>query len=156
MGGARVCAAFFALIFAFAATDDAVAGLGQPGASIARDRARMAATTQTARTIAGGVEHRMTLANGTLVKEIENVAGAVVAVAWRGPGRPDLRQLLGAQYFATFQEAANTGHGRIRMRRAPRVHRNDIVIQTGGHPGAFWGIAYLPGQLPAGFDPNAF
>lgn len=156
MGGVRVCAACIALIFAFAAAGTAVAGLGQMRASVARDSAHMAAATQTSKAIANGVEHRMTLSNGTVIKEIENSAGAIVAVAWRGPGRPDLKQLLGTQYFTTYQETANTGHGRIRMRRAPRVHRNDLVIETGGHPGAFWGIAYLPGQLPSGFDPNAF
>jgi len=156
MGGFRVCAAFIALIFAFTATGNALAALGQPRASIARDRARMAPATQSSKAIINGVEHRMTLPNGTVVKQIENDAGAIVAVTWRGPGRPDLKQLLGMQYFATYQETARVARTRIRMRRAPRVHRNDLVIETGGHSGSFWGIAYLPGQLPSGFDPNAF
>ena len=124
------------------------AGLGQHTASVETDRvrmsARMATTTATTHTVSS-----LTLANGAVVKEFANKAGVVFAVAWRGPGRPDLRQLLGAG-FSTMQ-ADNVGLGGRRMRAPLAVHRTALVVHTGGHPGAFWGLAYLPQQLPTGF-----
>jgi hypothetical protein len=75
--------------------------------------------------------------------------GVVFAVTWRGQGRPDLRQLLGDS-FQTMQ-ADNTPRGGRRTRTPLSVRRPDLMIQSGGHSGAFWGIAYLPKMAPAGF-----
>ena len=72
------------------------------------------------------------------------------AVSWRGVARPDLRQLLGG-YFDTFQ-SDNALHGGRRSRRPMAVNRSDFVVRTGGHSGAFWGVAILPQAAPAGFS----
>jgi hypothetical protein len=95
--------------------------------------------------------HTLTLANGGVVREYANASGAVFAVAWRAPGRPDLQQLLGDN-FATLQ-ADNVRTG-PRLRRPLRVQRDSLVVHSGGHPGGFWGLAYLPQQLPAGVSPT--
>jgi hypothetical protein len=73
----------------------------------------------------------------------------VFAVTWRGGGRPDLRQLLG-EHFQTLQ-ADNVRAGR-RTRRPLSVNRPDLIVLTGGHPGGFWGVAFLPQMAPAGFS----
>jgi hypothetical protein len=112
------------------------------------DRAHMAASraSRAAGTYAVDV---MTLANGGTVKEFSRPDGMVFAVAWMGPGRPDLRQLLGS-HFSTVQ-TDNLRRG-PRTRRPLTVNRTDFVVRSGGHSGAFWGVAILPGATPAGFS----
>src|ERR1039458_677209 len=46
---------------------------------------------------AGYVVHELTLASGTVVREFVGPSGVVFGVAWQGPIKPDLNQLLGAQ-----------------------------------------------------------
>ena len=94
--------------------------------------------------------HEMTLPNGGGVKEFTNTRGQVYAVTWSGPGKPDLRSLLGG-HFTTFQ--ADNARASPRARRRPAmVRRPDLTIQTGGHMGYFWGVAYIPSLVPAGFS----
>ena len=103
----------------------------------------------------GFTRHDMTRANGGIVSEFTNSADKVFAVTWSGPGKPDLRSLLG-RYFATFQASSTTGAGGGRMRhslrRPPQVAQGDLLIQTGGHMGWFRGVAYVPSLAPAGFS----
>ena len=130
------------------AVSPASAALGQRADSVRADRAHLSAALASHAEGAHTV-HTLTLPNGGVVHEYENAEGVVFAVAWRAPGRPDLRQLLGGQ-FATMQaDTVRTGGPHV---RAPlRVERDELVVRSGGHPGAFWGLAYLPGQVPAGF-----
>jgi hypothetical protein len=127
------------------------ASLGGAYASVEADRAHMAARATSAGAGAFTV-HTLTLANGGTVKEFTRVDGTVFAVAWRGPGRPDLRQLLG-EHFSTLQADNATRRG-PRYRRPMAVNRSDFIVQSGGHSGAFWGIAVLPQMEPPGFSPN--
>jgi hypothetical protein len=91
----------------------------------------------------------LTMPNGEVVREFTRGDGVVFAVTWRGPARPDLRQLLGPR-FDTVQ-ADNVLPGGRRTRRPLAVRRSDFVMSSGGHPGAFWGVAYLPAEAPPGF-----
>lgn len=92
--------------------------------------------------------HTLELANGGEVRQYAAADGTVFAVAWNGPGRPDLRQLLGP-HFETVQTDNVPVQGRFR-RHPLAVQRADFVMRTGGHSGAFFGVAYLPRTLPAG------
>jgi hypothetical protein len=58
-------------------------------------------------------------------------------------------------YFETFQTDNAMLHGR-RAGRPLSVQRPDVVIQSAGHSGAFWGLAYLPQAAPSGFSLNDF
>ena len=121
------------------------AGLGDPAALAA------GASAENLRTSSGAaythVERR--LDSGTTVHEFVDAAGTVFAVVWEGPFLPDLRTLLGRHFQAlTEQEAAVRGRGAI------AVQRPDLVIVSAGRMGAFHGQAWLPRQLPAGFDPR--
>ena len=121
------------------------AGLGDPGAQAA------GASSENLRTASGAaythVERR--LGSGTTLHEFVDAVGTVFAVAWEGPFLPDLRTLLGRHFQAlTEQEAAVRGRGAIAVRRP------DLVIVSAGRMGAFHGQAWLPRQLPAGFDPR--
>ena len=93
-----------------------------------------------------------TLDSGTEVHEYVNAKGTVFAVSWQGPYKPDLRELLGT-HFQNMVDHAKLQSGGA---RAPmRLERDDLVIHSGGRPGAFEGRAWIPALLPAGFDTSA-
>lgn len=128
----------------------ALAELGGPASSVVADSGRMHA--QIASVARGNYAlHAMTRANGGMVREYTNTGGLVFAVTWSGPGKPDLRSLLG-QYFTTFQAnselIARTSHA---LRRPPQVNQPDLQIETGGHMGWFHGVAFVPSLAPPGF-----
>lgn len=128
----------------------AAAELGAPVSSVTTDRARMAARISS---VATGryIRHDLTRPNGGMVREFTNPAGMVFAVTWAGPGKPDLRALLG-RYFATFQaDSVATARQMHSLRHPPRIARADLQIQVEGHMGWFRGVAYVPSLAPAGF-----
>ncbi len=129
---------------------NARAELGGSVSSIATDSSRMHA--KVALVARGGyARHELTRSNDGIVREYTNASGLVFAVTWSGPGKPDLRTLLG-QYFTTFQAnsevIARSSHG---LRRPPQVDQPDLQIQTSGHMGWFDGVAYVPSLAPPGF-----
>lgn len=143
----------------------AAAELGGRHATLEADRAHLAAALDST-TAATHVLHRLTTSNGSVVREYMNADGVIFAVAWRGPGRPDLRQLLGGAFDAfqakvtapdegavTLSDGAVVHHARLR--RPLVVEQSNLVVHSAGHPGAFFGFAYLPQQIPAGFSPDA-
>lgn len=79
------------------------------------------------------------LKSGTVVHEFADASGAVFAVTWSGPFKPDLKELLGRHFGALGQAAQGATSA-------------DLVVQSGGHMGAFEGRAWIPSRLPAGFD----
>ncbi len=120
-------------------------GVDRDQASLAASLSSTAATTHTV--------HALTLANGVVAREFIGASGVVFAVTWHGPARPDLRQLLGS-YFNTLQ-ADNAPRAGRRTRAPLAVNRSDFVVESGGHSGAFWGVAFLPKMAPAGFSASA-
>jgi hypothetical protein len=125
------------------------AGLGRAYSSVDTDRLVLGATV--ASTSAGPYTvHTLTLANRGVVKEFTRADGVVFAVVWRAPGRPDLRQLL-CDSFETMQADVAARSGRHR-RQPIMVNRTDLMVQSGGHPGVFWGVAMIPQLQPAGFS----
>lgn len=124
------------------------AALGRAFASVETDRAALGASLRS--TVAGGYTvHTLALPNQGTVKEFTRADGTVFAVVWQGPARPDLSQLLGDS-FNTVQ-ADNPGRAGGGARRPLTVNRPGLVVASGGHSGAFWGVALLPLQQPAGF-----
>lgn len=95
------------------------------------------------------VRHTHDLASGTAVHEYADPAGRVFALAWSGPFQPDLRTYLGT-HFAAFEKVAASG-----QISATQIRQPGLVIQSAGRMGAFQGRAWVPGRLPAGFDPGA-
>ena len=139
--------AIIAAPFVFAG--GAAAELGGKAPNIQLDRAQLGAQLQTT-PHTGRTTYAMTLPNGGSVKEFANPSGAVFAVTWSGPGKPDLRMLLG-NHFKSLQAASAVRNPRFR-RVPPHVDQSDLVIQTGGHMGYFWGVAYVPSLAPTGFS----
>ena len=125
------------------------AALGRAYNSVDTDRLTLGATVASTFTGVYTV-HTLTLPNHGVVKEFTRADGLVFAVVWQAPGRPDLRQLLGDS-FETLQ-ADNTGRSGRRLRRPIAVNRSNLLVQSGGHSGAFWGAALIPQLQPAGFS----
>jgi hypothetical protein len=142
----RYAASLAALLATALMATAAHAALGHAVESVQTDRVHMSARMATAASAAYTAQ-TLTLDNGGTIKELSS-GGVVFAVAWRGPSRPDLKQLLG-EHFDTLQaETAVVGAHRL---RAPiLLNRADLVVHSAGHPGAFRGFAYLPALTPAG------
>lgn len=83
------------------------------------------------------------------VREYVNPDGRVFGVAWDGPTKPDLSQLLGP-YFTRYMDAA-AGHGMARQLR--RIDQPDFVLRVSGHMRHFTGSAWVPSLVPADVDP---
>ena len=134
-------------------SDRAHAELGGSLSGVVADGVRMGA--RVASTPMGRyTRHDLTRANGGTVHELTNASGQVFAVSWSGPGKPDLRSLLGV-HFTKFQAANDTvGRTMHALRRPPQVNEADLQIQTGGHMGWFHGVAFIPSLAPAGFSTN--
>lgn len=129
----------------------ASAKLGGAVSSVVADRQRIAVSGNS---VAMGryTRHDLTRANGGSVREFTNADGKVFAVTWSGPGKPDLKTLLGS-YFSTFQASSvATARQMHALRHPPQVAERDLQIQTGGHMGWFHGVAFIPSLAPAGFS----
>lgn len=133
-------------------TAAAHAELGGSTASVRSDGSRMRARVASA-SMGSYTRHALTRDNGGMVHEFTNARGQVFAVTWSGPGKPDLRSLLGG-HFASLQAGGGAVGGRHLHggRRPAQVAQADLQIQTGGHMGWFHGVAYIPSLAPAGFS----
>ena len=129
----------------------AYAALGSDENSIQADQAHLRASARVTRTAMYAV-HELQAPSGHVIREYVSPAGKVFGVAWQGPSKPDMRQLLGA-YFDQFVQAADSlerhGHGPLLIRLP------NLVVVSAGHMGAFSGKAYLPQLVPAGLTAEA-
>jgi hypothetical protein len=119
------------------------AELGGDAVSVSHDRVSMKASSRTVAAQRYTVEEIQT-PEGTAVREYLSPAGKVFAIAWNGPYMPDLQQLFGS-YFVAYQEAAKierSGRGSL------QINRPELVVQSGGHMRAFYGLAYVPQLVP--------
>lgn len=100
--------------------------------------------------------HDITRPNGGQVHEFTNASGQVFAITWNGPGKPDLRALLGT-HFNVLEPKSGTPPGQaMRSHRHPvSVNQPDLKIQMFGHMGWFAGVAYIPSLVPSGFALSA-
>src|SRR5512133_48720 len=89
------------------------AALGEPEASVDRDRQALAMQRQPVKARAGMAVHELRGPTQT-VREFVDPSGTVFAVAWSGVAPPDLPRLLGA-YHQEYRAAAAR-----RVARAPR------------------------------------
>lgn len=109
-------------------------------------QATQAKAAQRAGAASNYTTHETTTPAGTVVRQFAAADGRVFAVAWSGPSKPNLRELLGTYFedFAGSRDPAPRGHAQRRLENA------DLVVQSGGRMRAFSGRAYLPAKLPTG------
>lgn len=128
----------------------ALAMLGGDEASIEVDRVRLKGTASV-RHAPRYALHEIAQPSGVAVRQYVAPTGKVFAVEWKGPVRPDLRQVLGP-HFDRYVAVAKEG----RIKRVPVVIREaSLVVVTGGHLRAFTGRAYVPDLVPPGVDAEA-
>ena len=126
----------------------ASATLGQPEVTVQTDVAQTHATLKSSEDRTGFRVHEIQLPSGTVLREFVAANGNVFAVAWQGPTRPDLRQVLG-QYFDAFASVPRT---KLTDRRHVQIQQGDLVLQSGGHMRALSGRAYLQSAVPSGVN----
>jgi hypothetical protein len=89
--------------------------------------------------------HELQAPTGHVVREYVSPSGTVFGVAWQGPSKPDLRQLLGT-HFDEFIQASDQmqrhGHGPL------VIQLPGLVVVSAGHMRAFSGKAYVTQMLP--------
>jgi len=128
------------------------AELGGTIASVRNDTVHMKGTLRSAATQAYTL-HQIRTPTGHVVHEYAAADGRIFAISWAGPTIPDLRQLLGENYFAKFQQVAAE---RKHYGRGPvLIETPEFVFQQTGHLRDFHGRAYLPLSLPQGVDASA-
>jgi len=125
------------------------ATLGGDLSSVKNDQAHFKASLQVSPGERYAVQE-MKVPSGTTIREYTTPSGKIFAVAWQGPWRPDLRQLLG-DHFSDFQQAAKGKRGGHTGPFAAATSR--LVIEMNGHPRAFYGRAYAPDLVPSGISP---
>ena len=122
----------------------AYAALGGDAATVEADVAQLQGRLKIVRVQRYAV-HEIEAPHGTVVREYVSPAGKVFGVAWNGPVKPDLRQVLGP-YFDTYVEAA----AKRKARGPVQIVLPGLVVQSSGHMRAFVGSAHLPDGLPEG------
>lgn len=131
----------------------AFAALGGDESSVQADQAQMRASLRITRAAAYAV-HELQAPDGHVVREYLSPSGTVFGLAWQGPSKPDLHQLLGT-HFDEFMQAAQAAQATRRGHGPLVVNLPGMVVVSGGHMRAFSGRAYLPQSLPEGVNADA-
>jgi hypothetical protein len=92
--------------------------------------------------------HELATSEGTTIREFVGPGGAVFAVSWRGPFRPDMRTLLGGHFQDYVAAPRSAESSRTRL----KIEQPNLVVHAAGHMHAFRGLAYLPDSMPAGIS----
>ncbi len=124
----------------------AFASLGGNADTVQSDQAKMKVAARVTKSALNYTVQELQLASGTAVREYVAQNGVVFGVAWRGPVKPDLQQVLG-QYFSALSDPTAIKHSNHTQLH---VQKDDLVIHSSGHMRAFAGQAYLSSALPQG------
>jgi hypothetical protein len=111
------------------------------------DRAKMKGTLYATPTVDYTVQEIQGPA-GVVVHEYVSSEGKVFAVSWRGPGTPNLPQLLG-DYSAQLAPSGSQPHY---DHHHLNVATAGVVMQQSAHLHSFFGRAWVPALLPHGFS----
>ncbi|MGF6769947.1 hypothetical protein P3T18_002426 [Paraburkholderia sp. GAS199] len=126
------------------ASSTSAAASTQSTAAVARFAASSNAAT------ASYTVSQTTLASGVVVSEYIAANNTVFALSWEGSTMPPLKTLLGT-YFPSYVQGLTDARAAQGGGFGPAVVRQSaLVVETGGHMGAFVGRAYLPQALPQG------
>lgn len=147
MRGAIVAIAVAGVVLTTASLP-AFAGLGDDVSSVQADQAHMQGELRSTQAAAYTV-HEIKAPNGITVREFVSASGTVFGVAWQGPWRPDMRQLL-SNYFENYRQAAQEQVNSHAGRKPVVIRKPEIVLESGGHMRSFSGRAYIPALVPAG------
>jgi hypothetical protein len=140
------------LLWMFAAvcvSAPALAGLGGDATSVETDRVSMKGALR----VTSGVDysvHEIQTASGMVIHEYVSAVGKVFAVSWRGPGIPDLPQLLGSYSEPLRQAATHPHYNHHRL----NIETPDVVMHSSAHLRTRSGRAWAPALMPQNFSPK--
>jgi hypothetical protein len=137
----------FAMLTALCVSGAAVAALGGDAASVEKDRASMKGVARVTPAVEYSV-HEIQTPGGTVIHEYVSAQGKVFAVSWRGPGLPDLAQLLGGYSQQLQQTAAHPHYNHHRL----NIETPEVLMQSGAHLRTRYGRAWVPALLPQNFS----
>lgn len=135
-----------ALVAALAAPP-ARAALGEPEASVSRDREALAAVARGSTNRGPYSVHELER-GGTTIREFVSPQGIVFAITWSGLANPELGALLGS-YAAEVEQAASRTPA-VKGRRSQRVVAPHVVVDRWGHMRDRHGRAWVPDLVPQG------
>jgi hypothetical protein len=124
----------------------ASATLGGDLASVLADGDHMKGAIRTSQAPAYAL-HEIESPNHVFVREYMSAEGKVFGVAWNGPFRPDLQQILG-KYFDQFTQAVEAQRVARPGRHPITATQPGLVVEMGGHMRVLSGRAYIPDMLP--------
>ncbi|SEK49342.1 Protein of unknown function [Variovorax sp. YR750] len=162
-GGRLVVLAGLALAATVFAAPSAFAELGgaptlAPSQRVAigsRKTTNQATGTATAESAPSWSMREVTLPDGLIQREYLTADGAVFAVAWRGSHRPELSVLLGTHYARQMSSNARAQRQMGRGSHATTTQADEtFAVHASSHQRSSTGVAWLPGLLPAGVDPD--
>jgi hypothetical protein len=127
----------------------ALAGLGGDTSSVELDRVSMKAQLRVMPSVDYEV-HEIQTPAGALIHEYVSAQGKVFAVTWRGPGLPDLAQLLGsyAAQLAQVQPRTHYNHHHL------RIETPEVVMQSDAYLRSRSGRAWVPALFPQSLSPK--
>ena len=127
----------------------ALAGLGDDASSVELDRVSMKAALRVTPYVGYDV-HEIQTPAGTVIHEYVSAQGKVFAVSWRGPGLPDLAQLLGsyAAQLAQAQPRSHYNHHHL------RIETPEVVMQSDAYLRSRSGRAWVPALFPQSLSPK--
>ena len=143
----KLPATLFCMFAAVSVSAPALAALGGDVTSVETDRVSMKGALRVTPRIDYSV-HEIQTSAGIVIREYTSAQGQVFAVSWRGPGIPDLRQMLGSYYgeFAQARSEPHYNHHHLTVRTA------GVVVESSGRTRAFSGRAWAPALLPQNFS----
>ena len=142
----KLCCALVGTLAAVCVSAPALAALGGDATSVEADRASMKGALRVTTTVDYDIHEIQTPAGG-VIHEYVSAQGKVFAVTWRGPGLPDLGQLLGS-YSAQLAKAAtgpHYNHHHLRIETPEVVMQSDAYLRN--RSGRAWVRALLPQSL---------
>lgn len=152
-GLARAGPMVAALLLA-SAVAPAWAVLGGDLASVQVEQARTHMSRASGAAASGVLVHELRLPDGATIRQFTDLQGIVFALAWRTRMKPDFAYWLG-RYAADFDAALAAQARTPGLHRSVAVEQGDLVVQSGGRPGAFVGAAWLKSRMPAGMGADA-
>jgi hypothetical protein len=144
----------FILVLAFASITSlsSFAALGDSVSSVQADAQHMRASVRVTQTAKYAV-HEMDSTGGATVREYVSPEGKVFGVAWQGPQRPDLQQVLGT-YYQQMVDTVRAEKMKHPGRHPVSLHTPGLVVEMSGHQRAFSGRAYVPDMVPSTVQPH--
>ena len=146
----KLSCALLGTLAAVCVSAPALAGLGGDATSVEADRASMKAALRVTPFVDYDI-HEIQTPDGTIIHEYVSARGKVFAVTWRGPGLPDLAQLLGSYtaQLARAQTGPHYNHHHL------RIETPDVVMQSDAYQRTRLGRAWVPALFPQSLSPKA-